>query len=489
MLQGKVNERQHSEKKPSWFLWLFLGLFAISGLAFSVQGISNPIGLPNATATPSLRTATVQRGDLSVSASGNGNLIPAQNVDLGFSNPGKISTLNVQLGDQVNAGQVLAQLDGIEQLKVNIQALQLSVDTVQQTIDNLQANANGNKAQALATQASAQAAVATAQAGVHYKGDSRCAPSLTQEYYFKYLYAQQNVDFWQGKLNNPKYGYGWQYVMQNLTPAKRKRDLAYYNYVYCQGYTDQEIQASQARLQKAQVDAQQAESNYQNIRANNGVDPNELQLAQAQLKNAQAQLAKAQADLEGMTLVAPFDGVVTAVSGVVGQPAGKSSVLSLADISHPRVQVNIDETDLQNFNTGCSARVAFAALPGKTFKGVVDWVAPSLVNVNGAPAVQGQITLNTPPSGTRMPLLGSNTTVTVTCQSAQNALQIPIIALYQPAGQPSYVYILNQQGLPEKRIVSVGIKTTGFAEILSGLNEGDRVITTPEAQLNKNGKQ
>ncbi len=82
-----------------------------------------------------------------------------------------------------------------------------------------------------------------------------------------------------------------------------------------------------------------------------------------------------------------------------------------------------------------------------------------------------------------MPLIGSTASVTVTCQSAQNVLEVPIQALYQPAGQSSYVYVLNQQGQPEKRVVQVGLQTNAFAEIRSGLNAGDRVITTPESQL------
>ncbi len=140
--------------------------------------------------------------------------------------------------------------------------------------------------------------------------------------------------------------------------------------------------------------------------------------------------------------------------------------------------MNIDETDLQNFGAGCSAQVAFDTLPGKTFTGVVDMVAPTLATVNNVSEVQGQVTLNTLPSGSLMPPLGTDATVNVTCKSAQNALLVPVQTLYQPAGQPAYVYVLNQQGQPEKRNVVVGIKSITEAEIISGLNQGDRVITT-----------
>jgi hypothetical protein len=42
-----------------------------------------------------------------------------------------------------------------------------------------------------------------------------------------------------------------------------------------------------------------------------------------------------------------------------------------------------------------------------------------------------------------------------------------------------YVYVLNAQGQPEKRTVEVGLQTSASAEIRSGLNEGERVITNP----------
>ncbi len=485
-----MKEGQHLSKRPRWLLWILMGLLVSAGAAIGFWQIQKPglvaaqavggqqtaVGSPKASAA--YPTTTVRRGNLSLNASGGGNLIAAQTINLGFATSGKIATLNVQQGDHVKSGQVLAELSGIEQLKVNIQNQQLAVQVAQKALDDLQANAAGQMAQALATQASSQAAVATAEAGVHYQGDPRCDPSKTETYYYQWLYAQKVVDYWQGLLDNPNTGYGKQYIQQNLNPAVRIRDLALYNYTYCQGYTPQEIQASQASLQKAQVDAQQAQNTYKTLQQNQGIDPNTLQLDQAQLQNAEAQLVNAQQQLTGATLVAPLDGVVTAVNGAAGLPAGKGSIITIADINHPQVQVNIDETDLGSFAAGCSAQVTFNALAGKVFAGTVTQVAPTLVTVNNAPEAQGVITLNTLPAGGSLPL-GADATVNVSCKGVQNALLVPVQALVQRTGQPPYVYVLNAQGQPEKRTVEIGLQTSASIEIRSGLNEGERVITNP----------
>jgi len=58
------------------------------------------------------QTAVARRGDLVLSASGTGTLIPQSEATFGFKTSGQITQVNVKIGDQVEAGQVLAQLDG-----------------------------------------------------------------------------------------------------------------------------------------------------------------------------------------------------------------------------------------------------------------------------------------------------------------------------------------------------------------------------------------
>jgi HlyD family secretion protein len=477
-------EKKHSTKRKS-FLLLALVLVVIAGIALSIWqpwlSLSSGTTSAQATATASgkYRTTTVRRNDIEVTVSGTGTVISAQSVDLGFSIPGTVSALNVQVGDKVTQGEVLATLGDTATIKQTILDQQLAVKVAQKTIDDLTSNGTDALAQAQADAAAAETAYAKAQKSLHQPGDARCAQAKTEDLYFDYLTASKRVNEWEGYLSDGHSGYGKDYILTQLNSLRKDRDIAYINYTYCQSYTDKEIQASQAALQLAKAKLDQANTTYKSLQTSSGVDTVALQIAQATLKNAQSQLAKAQSNLAGATITAPMNGTVTALNGKLGDYMDTSTFITLTDLGQPEVQVNIDETDLENFAVGCAAAVSFDSLPGQTFDGSVTQVSPVMVTVSSSSMVQGIVDLQkkTRASGKTLPI-GMTASVDVTCHQAKNALVVPAQALYEPTGQSAYVYVLNSQGEPEKRNVEVGLKTVASAQITSGLSEGEKVVTS-----------
>lgn len=429
-----------------------------------------------AEASGAYQTSTVRKGDISLDISGSGTVITNQSVDLAFATAGTVGELDVQVGDTVTSGQVLARLKDTSALEQAVKNQELAVQAAQQKLDDLLSNGSETLAQAYVDEASAEAAYAAAKAGLHQKGDARCLPSKTQEYYFKYLYAQQRVSEWEGYLDDPNTGYGRDYILEQLRPMRKERDQALANMNYCQGYTDQEINASQASYQVAQAKYELASQQYQALSASAGIDATAVATAKATLENAKLQLTKAQANLAGAVITAPVDGTVMAVNGSLDQPTGTGAFITIADLEHPQVQVSIDETDLVNFAVGCAADVSFTSLPGQTFKGVVTDVTPSLVTVQSVAVVQGLVDLENPrtSSGKVLPI-GLSASVEITCQQAGSVLLVPAMAVYKD-GQGSYVYVLDAQGKPKKRAVALGIETVASAEVKSGLSEGEKVI-------------
>ena len=467
-------------RKKLVLILVAVGLLVVSGVAYGAwQGPLSSSSSP-VTPTPAYQTSLVRRADLSISVIGSGKVVASQTVDLSFPVSGKVATLNVQLGDQVKAGDVLAVLDGVDVLKQAVANQQLALASAQKTLDDLQTNAAGNLAAALAAQINAQKAYDTAKVSVHYKGDNRCGYDKTLAYYFQYMDYKGQADYWENYLHDPgDTDYGHDYILQNLIPLRKSRDIAYVNWVYCQGFTDQEILTSQSNFKLASANLDQAKAQYALLQANNGIDPNAVQIAQAGVKNAALQLKQAQDNLAGATLVSPVAGTVTAVNGAVGQTAGTTAFITLAEMDNPQVQVNIDESDMQNFAVGCPAQVSFTSSTAKPIAGTVTEVSPELVTSRSVTYVQGLVQLDkTALAGTTLPL-GLDVSATVTCRSAKNALEIPTQALYEPAGKSAYVYVLDAQGNPVQRDVVVGLKITAFVEIKSGLSVGERVVTTP----------
>ena len=166
------------------------------------------------------------------------------------------------------------------------------------------------------------------------------------------------------------------------------------------------------------------------------------------------------------------------MNGSVGQTAGTSTFITLAEMDDPQVQVNIDESDMQNFAVGCPAQVSLTSSTAKPMAATVIQVSPELVTVRNVTQVQGLVQLEkTALTGQTLPL-GLDVSVDVICKQAQNALEVPSQAVYEPAGQPAYVYVLDAQGNPVKREVVVGLKVTAFDEIKSGLSVGESVVTS-----------
>lgn len=458
-----------------------LGLLVAGGLVFGVWQVSQRFNQADAAQTP-YQTTAVRRGDLTLTASGTGTLIAGNTAELNFPVDGVVGTLNVQVGDEVKSGQVLAVLEDIEELEVDLQFQQLALDAAQKDLDDLLNDGDAQLALALSELADAQSVHAEAIKNHHKKGDSRCNPSLTQEYYFEYLYAQQRVDEWEDYLYSGTTGYGTNYILTRLAPMRKDRDNAYANLKYCESYTEHEILRSDANLQVAEANLNKAEERYGYLLANAGVDLKEVEITRAKEKNYELQLARAENDLAKARLVAPMDGTIISISAGEGDSIDSDTVfITIADLNKPLVQVSVDEADLQSFSVGCSAQTTFNAIENRVFDGVVTQVSPTLVTYSfgGMSVVQGLVELQ---DAALMPgqslRLNLNGTVNITCNQAGGALLVPVSAINgDGTGNAFYVYVLDDDGNPEKRPVEIGSRSVRFAEILSGLRENERVVT------------
>lgn len=475
-----MNKQRRAKKQKPWFWFIYaLILTIIIGFSLWQNGHAGFINQAQPTATPGYQTSVTRLGDISLSISGTGYVVASQTIHLSFPISGKISEIKVQVGDQVKKGQVIAQLE-LDQLKQNVSDQALAVAKATKNLDDLRAQGQLNLASGEVELVAAQLRVENAKSNLHNSGDSRCAPSLTQEYYFQWVYASQAADIWEGYLTDPNTGYGYDYLIEKVTPLRKARDLAYMNYTFCQSYTEQEIQQSHANFDLAQAQLEEANASYQLLRANGGIDPQAEKIAKAALNNAQLQLIKAEEDLAGATMIAPVDGIVTAINGETGESSDTTTVVTLANTTNPKIAVYIDESDLVNIKIGCPAQVTFDSLSTQPLHGFITQVSPNLVSVQNVGMVQGLLDLDSMDQGLAKNItLGLKGTVEITCFEAKNVLIIPTQALYEPQTNIPFVYLLDSQGQPYRQEVEFGIKTAATVEILHGLQEGDRVVTTP----------
>ncbi len=517
-------------------VWIVVGVVAVLAIVGGYLVYSNGQTAAAQEDTTEVQTSTVRTGSITVSATGAGTVIPARQVDLAFSTSGVLTELAVGVGDQVTTGDELARVNdtaaqkalATAQLQVTQAAMQtdatatqtgisfddISIEEAQMTLDEAQAaldelvNWTPDDEEIALLQAKLDAAKASYSAAQGQDSASSTnvdveAISLEQtkrslaEAQAAYDVAHDPGRDWE--LNDPRTADALESerdrTADSLLRAQEALEVAELNYQATVSSTNYSSSASaQSNLLSAQQElatAQAGPTADEIAAAQTTVRTAELALKQAQLnqeanalslQQAQLSLQSAQADVDGTVLTAPFDGVVTAINYNVGENAS-GAVMTLADMSQPLLEVYLDESDLNMIGLGYQVEVSFDALADQVFTGTVTQIDPTLVTSNGVSVVRALVQLDESSFAKPQTLpAGLNATVEVIGGKAENALLVPVEALRE-ISDGQYAVFVMVDGVPELRMVEVGLMDYSFAEILSGVAEGD-VVTTGVVETN-----
>jgi HlyD family secretion protein len=196
--------------------------------------------------------------------------------------------------------------------------------------------------------------------------------------------------------------------------------------------------------------------------------------------NAQTAAARASAELVALealkhyvTLTAPADGIVSAVAVRPGVDAPSGSAITMIS-SDLRVTTSVVESDVAAIKVGQAATVSVGALEA-SLQGTVTSIVPvgAETGSNGVVAFSVDVKLDTPPAGLRP---GMSADVTIVAASATGVLSVPSRALSGEAGAYT-VRVVAADGSVTSRPVGVGLVTASLAQITSGLQAGERVVT------------
>jgi HlyD family secretion protein len=527
--QGRFNLKSMLTTRLFWILLVIL-VILISGGYYAYTAYFKPTTtLPQETG---VQTAVARRGTLVVSASAAGKVVPATQISLGFDEGGTLSGLLVKAGDQVQTGQVLARLQ-TNQTNEDIALAQadarLNVLTAQQALDAIYSNSQLDAAQALkdvedlqqalddlqnsdlrqaeAAQAVAQAEEAVRTAQRVYNGARSPADQNTvAQAYAELVLAQSALKDMQAKFDDyvkkPDDDLEKASVQLKLSSLQQAYNsaLSYYNAVTGTG-SDLELQQTSADLEAAQAEFAQAQRDWDRVKEGpspgelalaeaqlavarakyetlkNGADPAEIARAQAELANANAKLAVAEEDQANIELLAPQDGTILSISSSVGESISAGALMTLANLSRPRLEIYLDESDLDKASVGYEAEVVFDSLPDDTYIGHIIEVQPSLETVSNISTVVAQVELDGDSYAKPQSLpVGSNATVEVIGGRAENAVLIPVEALREIA-PGEFVVFVQEDGKLRLRVVTVGLMDFTSAQILSGLEAGETVTT------------
>ncbi|MEW5887820.1 MAG: efflux RND transporter periplasmic adaptor subunit [Pseudomonadota bacterium] len=203
--------------------------------------------------------------------------------------------------------------------------------------------------------------------------------------------------------------------------------------------------------------------------------------ARAQVAEAQARIVASRADTSRTVLRAPFDGIVAEVNGEVGEyltpsPPGIQTLpaVDLIDDSCLYVSAPIDEVDAAQIRVGMPARITLDAYRGKHFSGKVRRIAPYVLALEKqARTVEVEVQFDNPERDRNL-LVGYSADIEITVAARDDVLRVPTSALMQG----NRVLVLEADGTLRQRAVETGLSNWEYAEIRSGLQRGDRVVTS-----------
>jgi HlyD family secretion protein len=478
-------------------------------------------------AAAAVSTATVARGTLAATVTAAGNIQASQTADLSFGQTGTVKQINVAVGDEVTAGQVLAELDTAD-LELQVRSAQVALKNAQDTLakaknpnttqDIASARATVESAQAAydkvaagasqADLASAGAAVTGAQAAydaaVKSAGTSdsslQTAAATLQKALIAVQQAQSAYDkvSWRGDVaatteasalqsatidfDSAKAAYEALAATSKSDAASKVASAAAALQSAQAGLAGLKNQVTAADLAAAKATLTQAQNDLDTLLA--GSDTNTLDIAQNGVEAAQIALDQARLKLQQAQVVAPFDGVITAIDVKLGQSAS-GTAFTIADLDHLEIVVNMAETDVNQIKVGQQAEMTLDAVSDTTFNGAVSAIAPAGTQSSGVVSYPVTVALTNTSDAVKT---GMTTNLNIIVEQRDDVLTVPNKAV-KTVNKQKVVTVLSD-GKQVQTPVQVGLSNDTSTEITGGLTEGDVVVlgaTTTTASVSGGG--
>lgn len=413
---------------------------------------------------PNYQTAKAERGNLTTLIGATGVVRAQQSAILLWKTSGTVGTIQANVGDQVKAGSVLAELEKTS-LAQNVILAQADLVNNQKALEDLARNAETARVEALRAIATYAEAVKNAQ----YLLDNFNIPANQAN-----LTPIEAVDLMQTRLDEARAAFE-PYKFSPLNDSRRqelKRQLdqaqSDYNTAVRRLEYEYQLEVATASLAKARADY---------ARWENGPDPNDIAAIQARIAAAQATLSQA-------SLIAPFSGTITSSELHLGdQINAGAQAFRLDDLSVLLVDVQVSEIDINQIKVGQEATLTFDAILGAEYQGKVIEVSKVGASLQGVVDFKVTIQLIDADAAVKP---GMTAAVNIRVAELEDVLLVPNRAVRVLEGA-RVVYILNN-GVPTPVKIQLGASSDLHSQVIGGdLQIGDTIILNPPTVFESNG--
>lgn len=383
---------------------------------------------------PQWTAVEVNKGDIRLTVSCTGQIVSNLDVEIKSKAGGEVVKLPFDVSDQVRSGDLLVELDPVDELR-RVRQAKISLASSQARLVQSKVSMEIAEKNLLMEEKSAQAALKAAQANAN---DAVAKAKRMTELLQKNLASEEEKG--------------------TAETASIQAETA--------------LENSRLRMDDLAVKARDIEIRRQDIK-----------LAEAQVETDKINLSLAEQRLADTKVFSSFDGVVSERNVQIGQiissgisnVGGGTLLMVLSDLSRLFINASVDESDIGKVKLGQQVKITADAFPGRHFQGKVERIATKGVNVSNVVTFEVRIEVHGKDKSMLKPEMTAN--VEIIAVEKNDVLFIPEQAVsYKKGG--AFVRVTDN-GIAADRQIETGISDGVVMEIIDGLELGETVTYQP----------
>jgi multidrug efflux pump subunit AcrA (membrane-fusion protein) len=407
-----------------------------------------------------VEVATVETGDIALIYSYTGNLESKDEVKIMPGASGRVETVLVEVGDHVDKGDAIATLER-DRYIIQLRQAQAGLNAAQLQLAKMEM---GSRPEEVAV---AEAALELARAALNdvatVSDDERttaAANLANAQAGLRQAQAEYDKIAWAGNIGQMPQSM----ALEQATTAYETA-LAGYNLQTTPG--DAQLAPLMAQVVRAELELILRKQPFRDI---------DFEIARVAIEQAAAAVELADLQLDEATIEAPFDGVIAELYISEGSSIGPQAPVALEVSDDVRMSVGVEESRIGQIAKDQKAALQVDAYPDQNFPAMVSSIAP--IADKDTHTFEVEITPLDEDGQLRSGMFAN---LSILIDEKQNTLLVPVDAITVVNDQES-VYVIKGN-VAELRSVTTGLTNDGYIEILSGLEQGETVVTAGQSNL------
>lgn len=445
----------------------------------------------------------VSRGDFITETEISGKIKPKKDSSLAFETQGTVKEILVEVGDEVEKGELLAYLNSNE-LQAQLKEALNDLEVERLTLEDLGSqNLSGDDLREEKTDSinTIKEAYTDASNAIYnyidqfYSDPDSDRPKI--KYSLDAVYdLSTSIELDRKKVGDRLSEWNEEnktlslktFTVEDINGSLEKLDFisTFLNDLAIQvsgfepkpDYTQATINSYRSDVGSARNLIASAISSLTDAKASLRNTESEIPIQQTKVLKAEASVESIQAQIENTRLRAPFDGVISNIDIEEGEIAlTNTPAISITDIEHLEIEAFIPEVSIAKVSVGNEAMFTLDAFGEKEdFKAIVSFIDPTETERDNVSTYRTLFDTENY-DGKIKP--GMTASIVITTSVRENVLTVPSRSVFEKDSE-DFVKVYKKEGVEDRQVETGSLDTYGNREIISGLQVGEKVLLNPE---------